>query len=310
MRTRSSTREESSLPSIFRSGPLNSTSTDDSESSTESKPDKEIDFPRDTSTSESVFKLPTIDGSRTNSVTSFMTTPNSNSNPRRRQSRDRSRRRLCKSPSCPSNIGFSGQQSVELESPTDTDKTSLNVSPGNEDNEFKLPNIYRNSNSLSLPTSSQSEKLNPWHSARDIDQTSRRSLRRTESCRDAYNIGSPVMETKVKNHQRSQTHAALLLPIRNSETRVSLKGKKKKNTQVSPRTYQDFSAHIQTELNNGAQNGWESEYDSDLYDSARGTGGNTFDRIIEETDGHVDIPSSRNIKPWLKDRQKEGQVKA
>ncbi|XP_060062822.1 uncharacterized protein LOC132543347 [Ylistrum balloti] len=307
MRTRSSTREENSLPSIFRSAPLNSASTDDSELSTDSKPEKDMEFQRDVSTSESVFKLPTIDGSRTNSVTTFMTTPNSNSRTHR-QSRERSRRRLCKSPSCPSNIGFTGQKSIELESPTDTDKTLLNVSPGNEDNELKLPDIYRNSNSLSLPTSSQSEKINPWQSARE--HTSRRSLRRTESCRDAYNIGSPVMEAKVKDHHRSQTHAALLLPIRNSETRVSLKGKKKKNSQVSPRTYQDFSTHIQTELSNGAQSGWESEYDSDLYESARGSGNNAFDRIMEEADGHVDITSSRNMKPWLKERQKEGQVKA
>ncbi|XP_033735337.1 uncharacterized protein LOC117323915 [Pecten maximus] len=306
MRTRSSTREESSLPSIFRSGPLNSASTDDSDLSSDSKPEKDTEFQRDVANSESVFKLPTIDGSRTTSVTSFMGTSNSNSHVHR-QSREKSRRRLCRSPSCPSNMGFSGQKSVELESPTNTDKTLLNVSPGNEDIEFKLPDIYRNSNSLSLPTSSQSEKINPWQSARE--HTSRRSLRRTESCRDAYNIGSPVTEAKVKDHHRSQTHAALLLPIRNSE-RVSLKGKKKKNTQVSPRTYQDFSSHIKTELSNGAQNGWDSEYESDLYDSARGSGGKAFDRIMEETDGHVDIPSSRNMKPWLKDRQKEGQVKA
>lgn len=303
MRTRSSTREESSLPSIFRSVPLNSSSTDDSDLSTDSKPEKDIEFQRDVN-NESVFKLPTIDGSRNKSVTNFMGTTGSNSHVHR-QSREKSRRRLCRSPSCPSNIGFSGQKSVELESPTDTDKTLLNVGPDDEDKEFKLPDIYRNSNSLSLPTSSQSEKINPWQSARE--HTSRRSLRRTESCRDAY--ANPVTEAKVKDNHRSQTHAALLLPIRNSETRVSLKSKKKKNTvQASPRTFQDFSSHINTELSNGAQNGWENEYENDLYD--RGSASQAFDRIMEETDGHVDIASSRNMKPWLKERQKEGQVKA
>lgn len=285
---------------------MHSTSTDDSDLSNDSKQDRDLDYQGDSSATESVFKLPTIEGSRTNSVTSFMSTPNSNSRSRR-QSRERSRRRVCRSPSCPSSLKFSGQRSVELESPTPNDKTLLNLCSGEDDNEFKLPNIYRNSNSLSVPTNA-SEKVHPWQSARDVDQMTRRTLRRTESCRDAYNIGSSGVEVKA-NHQRSQGHTALLLPIRNSDTRVSVKGKKKKSSQSSPRSYQDFPNHIQKELTNGAQNGWESEYDSDIYDSGRGQAG--FDRIMEEdTSTHADIASSRKIKPWLTERQKEGQVKA
>ena len=288
--------DNSSLPPIFRLGSSESDTRDEDKFEI-SRKDKKHGI------TEATIRFPTIDMTRTNSVASFMSTPNS----RTRQSRERNRliqrNGMCKSPSCPADLGPTRRKSIDLESPTLSDKTILNASPTHEDKEnddIKLPSIYRNVNSLSLPIERQTYNGN-WQL---------NGLRRTESCKNPYDIARDMFNTSpthdAKTSPRSKTHAALLLPLRNTDNSVSNKSKKNNKKKVK-NSYHEVDKNNTSDYNTGA-NTWESEYDVEMYNSARSS---NFDKIAEETDSASHLKGSRKMKPWLKDRaQKEGQVKA
>lgn len=251
------------------------------------------------SRSSSPVKLPTIDRSKissTGSVASVQT------NVRGHRSRERlSRRSLCRSPSCPSVLALS-KNGLDLESPTMKEKSILNESPTNEDkeNDFKLPSIFRNSHSISLPSEhSTASVAQSWSMDRERSQT--HGIRRTESCRENYNM-SPTLESKSvsKNDvQRSKTQTALLLPMRNNDAKV--KGKKKKNFKRQNSMHEINNSVLGNEI--GASHSWPNDYEN-----------GSFEQIMEESENsrHIDMARERSYKPWMKDRpgQKEGQVKA
>jgi len=224
-----------------------------------------------------------------------------------RKSRDTKKKRpLCRSPSCPSTLGFR-PVTTDLESPTPGDMRVLNKTPLQSENtfDFKLPSIFRNTNDIST------DNYSHW---KGKERNKAKGLRRTESTRETY-VGSPTLEAKVnKNQPRSHTHAALLLPIRNSETRISLKGKKKKGMFSRQNTSNtDVPSKNQEETTVGA---WTTDYDSDYFENCAQRSASSFDKILEETESHISIPSAGGShisvpsasKQWLK--QKEGQVKA
>lgn len=248
---------------------------------------------RDNSPSKSPCKLPSLSSQ-------------CNSNPQTKERKHR-RKKLCRSPSCPSTRPATN----DFESPLPLEKQLVNSNPNSYVHEYdvKLPNIFKNGSDVSPETTSLG-----W-TVKDRSRT-KANLRRTESTRENY-VGSPTMESKYnKNQQRAHTHAALLLPLRTQDPRKVGQGKKKKSF-ANPSSYtegQTLSLTIDNET--GASNGWGADYDSDYYDSSGQHSGSSFERIMEESDSHMSIPSAGGShisvpsasKQWLKN--KEGQVKA
>lgn len=249
---------------------------------------------RDTSPSKSPCKLPSLSSQ-------------SNSTPQTRERKHR-RKKLCRSPSYPP----TRPKTNDFDSPLPNEKNLVNLHSNEYLPEYdvKLPNIFKNSTGMGV--SPETTSLG-W-TVKDRSRT-KANLRRTESTRENY-VGSPTMESKYnKNQQRAHTHAALLLPLRTQDSRKPNQSKKKKafTRQSSYTEGQTLSLTIDNET--GATNGWGADYDSDYYDSSGQHSGSSFDRILEETDSHMSIPSAGGShisvpsasKQWLK--SKEGQVK-
>lgn len=252
---------------------------------------------RDTSPSKSPCKLPSLSSQ-----------PNSNPQTKERKHR---RKKLCRSPSCPTR-----PTTNDFESPLPMEKTLINFKDPNsyvQEYDVKLPNIFKNSTPNGTDMSPETSSLG-W-AVKDRSRT-KANLRRTESSRENY-VGSPTMESKYnKNQQRAHTHAALLLPLRTQDSRKSNQGKKKKSFARQSTYSEGQTLSLTLDNENGASNGWGTDYDSDYYDSSGQHSGSSFDRIIEESDSHMSIPSAGGShisvpsasKQWLKN--KEGQVKA
>lgn len=246
---------------------------------------------RDTSPSKSPCKLPSLSS-------------HSNSNPQPKERKHR-RKKLCRSPSCPSRPATN-----DFESPLPIEKSLMTINNSYaHEYDVKLPNIFKNGSDVSPETSSLG-----W-TVKDRSRT-KAHLRRTESSRENY-VGSPTMESKYnKNQQRAHTHAALLLPLRTQDSRKSNQGKKKKTFARQSSYSEGQTLALKLDNESGASSGWGADYDSDYYDSSGQHSGSSFDRIIEESDSHMSIPSAGGShisvpsasKQWLKN--KEGQVKA
>ncbi|XP_046582302.1 uncharacterized protein LOC124289716 [Haliotis rubra] len=214
-----------------------------------------------TSVSSSPVKLPAISGkAKSNSVSSL----SNGMSPTRREDQ---RSNLCRSPSCPSNLGFWYDRDGDTETPTPVDNGySYPVSQisKRDSGDLKLPNI-KDRNSMcsgasqitvrSLATQRSPTKLN-----RDISpHTCRRDTSVSLSLnRDVTkDIPTPRAEN-VLDSQRSNTQSALLLPIRNSESRLSLKGKRKKKKKQGSRQNTDVSINSEnTVVGSGASENFE-----------------------------------------------------
>ncbi|XP_046338694.2 uncharacterized protein LOC124120012 [Haliotis rufescens] len=205
------------------------------------------------SVSSSPVKLPAISGkAKSNSVSSL----SNGMSPTRREDQ---RSNLCRSPSCPSNLGFWYDRDGDTETPTPVDKAcSYPVSQisKRDSGDLKLPNI-KDRNSMCSGTSqitvrSLATQRSPTKFYRDISPHTRRdtSVSLPLNREITKDISTPRAEN-VLDSQRSNTQSALLLPIRNSESRLSLKGKKKKKKKQGSRQNTDVSINSENNVVDG-----------------------------------------------------------
>ncbi|XP_041354289.1 uncharacterized protein LOC121372093 [Gigantopelta aegis] len=228
-----------------------------------------IDFHRDrygstsgtstaTSVSSSPIKLPNIDKTKSNSISSL---PHGKGH----RSRSYDRTVLCRSPSCPSNIGyFRTKDDSPLYWHPDACKFETSSPEKDSDSGIRLPDIFKDSSTISgasrSTNRSQSTNRSPpfgnrggvggggcggGGGGRDYSPTTFRNEMALCFTREKTKVSNlertPRLDTArdQQDTYRSSTQSALLLPIRNSESRLSLKGKKRKkyssrqNTQVS-----------------------------------------------------------------------------
>lgn len=288
-------QEKNSFPPISNRQKLSTSSNEhELDKSTDSyrKPDSGRDN-EDTCASP-VFKLPTIERTKSRSISSI-SSPTSTLGSRQ-FSRDSkpSRRSICRSPSCPSNIGLARSDSINKDR-TDSfiENRVYNHFPQreNEDDNVKLPSIFRNASSL--PISPRNSSLsNKWKPDKENGYVY--SLRRTESFQDS------TKETI--NHEQQQTHA-LLLPMRNVDNVSRAKNKKKKKFQKSnSESYENTMPEKESSL--GRWSGFEN--DQNKINGSK-------ECLIEGTvtDRSVEMVSARKMKKWMKQHpSKEGQVKA
>lgn len=235
-------------------------------------------------TCDSVLKLPTIERTKSRSISSI-SSPTSTLGSRQFTRDKPSRRSLCRSPSCPSNIGLSRQESRNCR----LDNGVYDHFPQPEENEddLKLPDIFRNTSPKLSPR--QSSIGTKWKS--DKENSYLYSLRKTESFHD-----SPT-----EKQDQPQTHA-LLLPLRSVDTVSRAKNKKKKKLHKSK-----SELSIQDRENTLAGGRWSS------YENEQNQLNGSKECLMEGTltDRQVEIMSARKMKKWMKTHpQKEGQVKA
>ena len=235
-----------------------------------------IDFHRDrygstsgtstaTSVSSSPVKLPSIDKTKSNSIASL---PHG----RGHRSRSYDRTIICRSPSCPSNIGyFRTKDESPLYWHPDACKFETTSPEKDSDSGIRLPDIFKDSSTISgasrSTNRSQSTNRSPPYGIRQgaggegkgggresspttFPKEMALSLKR-EKTKVSNFERTPRVETArdQQDTYRSTTQSALLLPIRNSESRLSLKGKKRKKYS----TRQNTQASIQSDCANICQ---------------------------------------------------------
>lgn len=257
---------------------------------------QEINDDNESTCASPLFKLPTIERTKSRSISSI-STPSSTLGSRQFSRDKQSRRSICRSPSCPSHLGLSRSNSIDKETDTAIEHRIYDHFPQrdeDEDSNVKLPSIFRNASSL--PMSPRHSTLsNEWKHERENGYVY--SLRRTESFQENNSKENTM-------HEQHHTHA-LLLPLRNVDN-VSKGKKKKKKYSKSHSTGNDDYEHALTERESslGRWGGFENEQNQI---------NGSKERLIEGavTDRSVEIVSARKMKKWMKQHpQKEGQVKA
>lgn len=280
--------DKSSFPPIS-SRKNASTSSGELDQSTDSFRAPESRQDNDNLCESPVFKLPTIERTKSRSISSI-SSPLSTLGSRQFTRDKPSRRSLCRSPSCPSNIGYSRQES----SNGDLEKGIYDHFPQPEESEedMKLPDIFRNTSPRMSPR--QSSIGNKWKP--DKENNYLYSLRKTESFHET--------STDNQNYEHPQTHA-LLLPLRNVDSVSRSKNKKKKKLHKSKSENLDVSFHDRENTLGGSR--WS------CYENEQNQLNGSKECLLEGslTDRQVEILSARKMKKWMKQHpSKEGQVKA
>ena len=208
------------------------------------------------SLASSPIKFPTIDRSKSTSVASI-TGASSGLTRQRSLSKNRDRRALCRSPSCPSHLEmhrdfrkeFSEMEFTMLKRENQgTGELTRDCSPQREtgnDDSTRLPDIFSKDFSSKrtdrLHKTSSHKELLPVKSDRSLERSNNLGLRRTDSYQQVYQSNSEFgsMSSRDIIDQRT-TAAALLLPIRDTP-KLEAPEKKKKKHRSRHRTVQDGS---------------------------------------------------------------------
>ncbi|KAL4238237.1 hypothetical protein ACF0H5_002950 [Mactra antiquata] len=256
------------------------------------------------SLSSSPLKFPTIDRANSTSVASL---PGSRST-RHRSITKEFRTSYCRSPSCPSHLDFRNHETKLLKH-TDSFRESpdgeTSVSPYLEDSGTFLPNIFSKDNNSSRVEKSKA-------SSRDRHPEKPIPLRRTESLMNACvsSMESPGTNRTVEARQGQA--AALLLPLRNTNSQTN---KKKKKRRPKPPADDDVGENTPrnnvTDSNDKSRARHNRKSEDALEAIAREN--DIYDDSDMETPRAIEINSSRKVKQWIKNNKHshpENEVKA
>ncbi|KAH3845354.1 uncharacterized protein LOC127873045 [Dreissena polymorpha] len=258
--------------------------------------------------SASPMKFPPIDRANSTSIASL---PGSRAN-RHRTSNRELRANYCRSPSCPSNLGLTRTDNrVEFKkfnrnlSHTDAESSDVG-STDVENTTSKLPSIFTNDNA-------GSPEINNVTTRRERNKTDKLnslSLRRSDSFFNAFpqnNIDNRRQFSNRDTEQRQGQTAALLLPLRpNAQT-----NKKKKKRRARKLSDSDVDAMDTTPRNGAVDNTTKPADggDSDLALNIISRESERYDEDLETTPRAIEISSSRKVKQWMSNNQKEGHIK-
>lgn len=206
------------------------------------------------SISASPVKFPTIDRSKSTSVASI-TGVNINGSRNRSLSKNRDRRGLCRSPSCPSHFDLHRDFHKEYTEPDNsllkrekqggTDQLIVSVLAENSnDDGNKLPDIFskecNNKKVQKLHKTSSQKELGNIQSDRSLERSNNFGIRRTDSYQQMYPEFKAVTSRDDSEPRANIQTAALLLPLRENG-RTNTTNKKKKKHRSRQRNTQDES---------------------------------------------------------------------
>lgn len=279
------------------------------------------------SLASSPIKFPTIDRSKSTSVASI-----TGANSRHRSlSKNRDRRGLCRSPSCPSHFDIHRDNRRELSDmdymfkrETQEAGDQLQNGTGNDD-DSKLPDIFckdfKNKKTTKLHKSSSHKELLPIRSDRSHDR-SNLGLRRTDSYQQVYQTHPEFgtlsnrhdyLESQTQNEASEQRNniqtAALLLPLR--DNRGDAPNKKKKKHRSRHRNIRDDSQENTHRSLDKSPTRHLSKENLDALEAIALENGVTDDSS-QISPRAFEINSQKAVQRWLQNGtpHKQGQVKA
>lgn len=279
------------------------------------------------SLSSSPIKFPTIDRSKSTSVASI-TGVSTHGSRNRSLSKNRDRRGLCRSPSCPSHFDIHRDIRREF---TETDYSVFkrerqetgdqfhSGSPngtGNEDGN-KLPDIFskefNNKKTDKLHKTTSQKELLPVRSDRSHDRSNNLGIRRTESYQQVIPSHSEFGSLTNRDNSEQRTNiqtAALLLPLRDN-TRADAPNKKKKKHRSRHRNVQDESVENTHRSIDKSPVRHLSKENLDALE-AIAMENNVTDENGQLSPRAYEINSKTAVQQWLQtgSSHKQGQVKA
>lgn len=262
------------------------------------------------SLSSSPVKFPTIDRANSTSVASL---PGSRSTRHRPNIREL-RSSYCRSPSCPSHLDVSREfnHSVEYDL-IKSDRGPRAVlddmdSYDNEDTFSKLPSIFSKDCGGRF---AESKGIRGRDKSRD--RLNHLSLRRSESFMRTLShpsVGNTPPSSNRDNEPRQSQASALLLPIRNNPQ--TNKKKKKRRSRVSPDSDDETAENTPRNCNSKELgNRLSLDRDNEEALNAIARENDMYEDDLETTPRAIEISSSRKVKQWMNNNQKEaGQIKA
>ena len=314
---RQNTMEDSMLPPISGKSAMSlGSETDPSEFCNTANVDRKGITTRSSmplSLSSSPVKFPTIDRASSTSIASL---PGSRAARQRTLTRE-FRTSYCRSPSCPSILDMN-RNNVDIDlfdkrqSHTDADSSDVG-STEPDDSPSKLPSIFSSRNYADRYDRGESPRRD-----KKKEKLSSLSLRKGEPTVHTFQRHKHY-ETKTQNKEQDQRQSqatALLLPIR-TNAQLSNKNKKKRRARkmsdsesdpleyTTPRNFPDSARDFTDRLKTLNKNG-----DPDEALNAIARENDLYDDDLDRTPRAVEISSSRKVKQWINNNQKEGHVKA
>ena len=276
------------------------------------------------SIASSPIKFPTIDRSKSTSVASI-TGVSTNGSRNRSLSKNRDRRGLCRSPSCPSHFDMHRDFHKEL---TETDyslfrrerqETGDQINSGSQngngnDDKNKLPDIFtkdcNNKKSQKLHKTSSQKELLPIHSERSLDRSNNLGIRRTDSYQQVYpEFGTLTSRDNSEQRTNIQT-AALLLPLRENGRMDGTNKKKKKHRSRHRNTQDESTENTHRSINKSPVRHLSKENIDAL--EAIAMENSVIDETGQLSPRAFKINSEKTVQQWLQggSPHKQGQVKA
>ncbi|KAK6182600.1 hypothetical protein SNE40_010248 [Patella caerulea] len=219
--------------------PINFRGTPSSDSDSDCRRNGQLSSNENSSLSSSPVKLPSIGRSFSTSVSSL-----------NKGLKEKDRREIiCRSPSCPSNIGLSTTKQLDF-TPENKNTRRDRFEDDDDDDDLRLPSIFRDRkssvasyvtprNTSKTRTNSQgrsslkSQDPNPKQTG--LDKHEKYAL-----CSKTDQVPTTTPRSENLDTHRSTTQCALLLPLRNTETRKSKRkrrnGHYRQNTQLSTKS--------------------------------------------------------------------------
>ena len=274
------------------------------------------------SISASPVKFPTIDRSKSTSVASITGVSGSRN---RSLSKNRDRRGLCRSPSCPSHFDIHRDFHKEYTEPDNcllrrerqgtADQVNVrSLAENGNDEGNKLPDIFskecNNKKVQKLHKTSSQKELGTIHSDRSLERSSKFGIRRSDSYQQVYPEFKAIT-SRDDSEPRTNIHtAALLLPLRDNGRTNTTNKKKKKHRSRQRNTQDESSENTHRSLNKSPVRNLSKENIDALEAIA-------MENCVRDETGQVSprafkLNSDAAVQQWLQSGSphKHGQVKA